>query len=73
MPVALLIPVFLIPYVAMNFMAVLAIRILIANNCTRWRLIIKRLSQDQGRTDFQKNLGASPLKTAYLELAGQYR
>jgi hypothetical protein len=60
MPLALLRPVFLIPYVAMNFMAALAIRILIANSCTRWRLIIKRLSQDQGRTDFQKNLSASP-------------
>ncbi len=60
MPVALLRPVFLIPYVAMNFMAALAIRILIANSCTRWRLIIKRLSQDQGRTDFQNNLSASP-------------
>jgi hypothetical protein len=52
--IALLRPVFLIPYVAMNFMAALAIRILIANICTRWRLIIKRLSQDQGRTDFSK-------------------
>jgi hypothetical protein len=74
MPVALLRPVFHIPYVAMNFMAALAIRVLIANICTRWRLIIKRLSQDQGRTDLKKkNIRGSPLKTAYLDLAGQYR
>jgi hypothetical protein len=36
----------------MNFIAALAIRILIANSRTRWRGIFKGLSQDWGRADF---------------------
>jgi hypothetical protein len=53
-------PRFSYPYGAMNFMAVLAIKILIVNSCTRCRLIFKRLSQDEGRNEFSKNLRASP-------------
>ncbi len=52
-------PRFSYPYDAMNFMAALAIRILIANSCTRWRWIFKGLSQDGGWTDFAENLCAS--------------
>jgi hypothetical protein len=38
--------------------APLGIRILIANNCTRWRGIFKGLSQD-GRADFSEDLRGS--------------
>ncbi len=41
-------------YDAMNFMASLAIMILIATSRTRLREIFKRLSQDEGRADFSK-------------------
>jgi hypothetical protein len=40
----------------MNFIPALAIRFRIANSCTRWQGIYKRLSQDGGRADFSKNL-----------------
>ncbi len=56
------IPRFSYPYCALNFMANSLAntgRILIAN-CTIRRLIFKRLSQDEGQTDFSKNLRASP-------------
>jgi hypothetical protein len=42
------------------FIVALAIRNLIAISCTRWRFILKRLSQDRGRTDFSKNFIISP-------------
>jgi hypothetical protein len=74
------IPRFSYPYGAMKFMAVLAIRILIANNCARWRRIFKGLSKNGGWADFSKNLRVS-LFYKYLSneptfrrfhLAGQY-
>ncbi len=54
--------------------------ILIANSCQRRRLIFKRLSQDEGRTDLSKNLRASPFNNdlsidsafSQIHLAGQY-
>jgi hypothetical protein len=72
MPVALLISAQIIS--PMNFM------ILIANSCQRRRLIFKRLSQDEGRTDLSKNLRASPFNNdlsidsafSQIHLAGQY-
>jgi hypothetical protein len=49
------------PYGAMNFMPALAIGILIANICTRWRVgIFKALPQDGGQTDFFENIHAYP-------------
>ncbi len=64
----------------MNFMAAMANRILIANNCTRRRLIFNRLSQDEWQTDFSKNLRASPFNDdlsidttfSQIHLAGQF-
>jgi hypothetical protein len=41
---------------AMNFILTLAIWSRIAKSCTRWRWILKVLSQDWGRADFSKNL-----------------
>ncbi len=43
--------------------ALLAIRILIANSCTRWRWIFKGLSQNGGRANFQKISSPHPLMT----------
>jgi hypothetical protein len=43
--------------------ALLGISILIANSWIRWRGILNRLSQDVSRTDFCKNLRASPYNT----------
>ncbi len=68
------------PYGATNFMAELAIKILNSDSSTISRLIFKRLSLDEGRTDFSKNLRASLLnddisiETAFsqIHLAGQY-
>jgi hypothetical protein len=65
----------------MNFMPALAIRILIADNCTSWRGIFKGLSQYGRRTDFSENLRASPFHKvlsnetnfSLIHLAGQYR
>jgi hypothetical protein len=42
--------------------AILEIRILLANSCTRWCRIFIGLSQDRGRADFSKNLRASNFK-----------
>jgi hypothetical protein len=60
--------------------ALLTVRILIANSCTKWRCSFKGLSQDGERADFSKNLHAS-LFNEYLSIepdfsrihiAGQY-
>jgi|688.fasta_scaffold453876_1 hypothetical protein len=40
-------------------LALLTIKCLIANYCTRWYCNFKVLSQDEGRADFTKNLRAS--------------
>ncbi len=64
----------------MNFIPALAIRFRIANSCTRWRGIIKGLSQDGGRADCFKNLLASLISKdlskepnfSQIHLAGQY-
>jgi hypothetical protein len=56
--------------------ALLAISILIAISCTRWRGIFKGFSQDGGQTNFSKNLRASLFKDdlstfSQINLAGQ--
>ncbi len=51
----------LLPKAAMNFMPALAIRILIANNCTIWRGIFKGFSEDGRRTAFLKTSAPVPL------------
>jgi hypothetical protein len=49
-------------YAEMNFMAALAIGILIANSCTRRRRIFNGLSQNGGWADFSKDVHASLFK-----------
>ncbi len=58
-------PRFSYPYGTVNFMAMLGIRILITNSCTRCRWIFKGISQDEGRTDFSENRRAFSLMMAY--------
>ncbi len=58
-------------------MAPLAIRILTANSCTRWRWIFKGLSQDEGWADFSENFLDSLFNDdeptcIQIHLAGQY-
>ncbi len=61
-------------------MAALAIGILIAKSCMRWREIFKGFSQDGGRADFSKNLRASLFNKyqsnepnfSRIHLGGQY-
>jgi hypothetical protein len=58
--------------------ALLAIRTLIVNSCTRWRVIFKGLSQHGGRADFSINLRTSPKclskepNFGRIHFAGQY-
>ncbi len=64
----------------MNFIAALAIRILIANICSRCRWIVDGLSKDEGRAKLAENLRASPFNKelsnettfSLIRLAGQY-
>jgi hypothetical protein len=46
-------------YGAMNFIPGMAIHLRISNSFTRWRGILKGLSQDGGQADYSKNLSAS--------------
>jgi hypothetical protein len=47
------------PYGAMNFIATLAFRILIAKSRTRWHGIFNGLSEDGEQADLSKNLRVS--------------
>jgi hypothetical protein len=58
-------PSFFHPYGAMNLIAALAIRILIANSCTRWRWILKELSRTGDGQVFLKTSAPHYLKTNY--------
>jgi hypothetical protein len=61
-------------YGVINCMATLAIRILIANSCTRWRFILKKFSQYEGRTEIFEQILRLNLITAFsqVHLVGQY-
>jgi hypothetical protein len=59
-----------------NFIATLAVRILIANCCTRWRFILKKLSQYEGRTEiFEKilRLNLIPLLARSISLDSTFK
>ncbi len=54
-----------VPYGVIDLIPELAVRFLIAYNCTRWCGTFKVLSQDEGGADFSKNLRTSSLTKAF--------